>query len=134
MVTRRTVITAAGAGALASGLPTTASALPGTAGTDVLAVVEKSGHAVGFYDAGSGRRMRTVPLPDHPHEMVVDSRKRFAYVGHYGVRMSPRPSVRAVPRSSSSTSPDEAWPAPSTPGRSTASTAWASTSGTGSTR
>ncbi|OSC57446.1 hypothetical protein B5181_32355 [Streptomyces sp. 4F] len=88
MVTRRTVITAAGAGALASGLPTTASASPGTAGTDVLVVVEKSGHAVGFYDAGSGRRMRTVPLPDHPHEMVVDSRKRFAYVGHYGVRMS----------------------------------------------
>nr|WP_257101572.1 hypothetical protein [Streptomyces sp. alain-838] len=132
-MTRRTVITAAGAGALASGLPTTASALPGTAGTDVLAVVEKSGHAVGFYDAGSGRRMRTVPLPDHPHEMVVDSRKRFAYVGHYGVRMSSTvgeggAAVFVIDLA------DEAWPAPSTPGRSTASTAWASTSGTGSTR
>ncbi|MEI5098085.1 hypothetical protein RB200_04870 [Streptomyces sp. PmtG] len=87
MVTRRTVIKAAGAGTLASGLTTSAfgaSRAPG----DVLAVVEKSGHAVSFYDTASGRRLRSVPLPDYPHEMVVDSRRRFAYVGHYGVRMS----------------------------------------------
>lgn len=54
----------------------------------MLLVVEKSGHSVSFYDAESGRRQRTVPLPDYPHEVVVDSRGRFAYVGHYGVRMA----------------------------------------------
>ncbi|MFI9175909.1 YncE family protein [Streptomyces lincolnensis] len=54
----------------------------------MLVVVEKGSHAVGFYDAASGQRLQTVGLPDYPHEMVVDSRGRFAYVGHYGVRMS----------------------------------------------
>ncbi|MFD0417794.1 YncE family protein [Streptomyces sp. NPDC127108] len=91
MVTRRTVIKAAGAGTLASGLA--ASAAPAASASrardaDVLVVVEKSSHAVSFYDVASGRRLRSVPLPGYPHEMVVDSRRRFAYVGHYGVRMA----------------------------------------------
>ncbi|MFD9028579.1 hypothetical protein [Streptomyces parvulus] len=94
MATRRAVIMAAGAGALASGVPT-------PAGRDVLVVVEKSGHAVGFYETASGRLLRRVALPDRPHEMVFDSRRRFAYVGR------------------------------STPGRSTASTAWTSATATG---
>ncbi|MFI6374827.1 YncE family protein [Streptomyces sp. NPDC050546] len=70
------------------GAPRAAEATEATEAADVLAVVEKSGHAVGFYDTASGRRLNSVPLPDYPHEMVVDSRRRFAYVGHYGVRMS----------------------------------------------
>jgi len=90
VVTRRTVVGAVGAlgaGTLASGLaPSVAGARSPEA--DVLVVVEKSGHAVSFYDAESGQRLRTVELPDYPHEMVVDSRRRFAYIGHYGVRMS----------------------------------------------
>lgn len=88
VATRRTVIKAMGAGTLASGLSTPASGAARAAETDVLMVVEKSSHAVSFYDAESGQRLRTVGLPDYPHEMVVDSRGRFAYVGHYGVRMS----------------------------------------------
>lgn len=88
MVTRRTVIKAAGAGTLASGLSTAAVGASRAGDADVLAVVEKSSHAVSFYDVASGRRLRSVPLPDYPHEMVVDSRGRFAYVGHYGVRMA----------------------------------------------
>ncbi|WP_328843290.1 YncE family protein [Streptomyces sp. NBC_00258] len=88
MVTRRTVIKAAGAGTLASGPTTPAAGAPRAAEADVLVVVEKGSHAVGFYDAASGQRLQTVGLPDYPHEMVVDSRGRFAYVGHYGVRMS----------------------------------------------
>lgn len=88
MTTRRTVIKAVGAGTLASGLSTPASGASRAAKADVLMVVEKSGHAVSFYDADSGRRHETVGLPDYPHEMVVDSRRRFAYVGHYGVRMA----------------------------------------------
>ncbi|MFF8643111.1 YncE family protein [Streptomyces sp. NPDC015345] len=88
MATRRTVLKAAGAGPLAGGLTAPSADASRAAEADVLVVVEKSGHAVGFYDITSGQRLRTVPLPDHPHEMVVDSRRRFAYVGHYGVRMS----------------------------------------------
>ncbi|WP_234334235.1 YncE family protein [Streptomyces sp. NRRL B-1347] len=88
-MTRRTVIKAAGAGTLASGLTTSAwGASREAEGGDTLVVVEKSSHAVSFYDVASGRRLETVRLPDYPHEMVVDSRRRFAYVGHYGVRMS----------------------------------------------
>ncbi|KAF4407637.1 YncE family protein [Streptomyces lycii] len=89
MVARRTVIKAAGAAAVPAGAPA-APAAPASraAEADVLVVVEKGSHAVGFYDAGTGQRLRTVGLPDHPHEMVVDSRGRFAYVGHYGVRMA----------------------------------------------
>lgn len=89
MVTRRSVIKAAGAGALAGGVSASAlGAARAAEAADVLVVVEKSSHAVSFYDVSSGRRLRTVGLPDYPHEMVVDSRRRFAYVGHYGVRMS----------------------------------------------
>lgn len=87
MVKRRTVIRTAGAGALASCPATSAGAAP-RAAADVLVVVEKSSHAVSFYDVESGERRQTVQLPDFPHEMVVDSRRRFAYVGHYGVRVS----------------------------------------------
>ncbi|WJV50962.1 YncE family protein [Streptomyces flavofungini] len=93
-MTRRTVIKAAGAGTLASGvtvpsgLSAPAAAASRARDTDVLVVVEKSSHAVSFYDVASGRRLDSVELPDYPHEMVVDSERRFAYVGHYGVRMS----------------------------------------------
>ncbi|WP_190086058.1 YncE family protein [Streptomyces longisporoflavus] len=94
MATRRTVIKAVGAGTLATGLATPAVGAAGAAGAsraaqgDVLVVVEKSSHSLGFFDAATGRRLKTVSLPDYPHEMVVDSRGRFAYVGHYGVRMA----------------------------------------------
>lgn len=97
MATRRTVIKAMGAGSLVMGAGTLANGLStpaasasasSTAKADVLMVVEKSSHAVSFYDTDSGQRLRTVGLPDYPHEMVVDSRRRFAYVGHYGVRMA----------------------------------------------
>ncbi|MEU6763315.1 YncE family protein [Streptomyces sp. NPDC046853] len=91
MTTRRTVIKAVGAGTVASGLSTPASGVSGApraARTDVLVVVEKSNHSVSFYDAVTGERQETIRLPEYPHEMVVDSRGRFAYVGHYGVRMA----------------------------------------------
>jgi hypothetical protein len=51
VVTRRSVIKAAGAGTLASGLSTSAvGAAQAAEAADVLVVVEKSSHAVGFYD------------------------------------------------------------------------------------
>ncbi|AUS80924.1 hypothetical protein C1701_24190 [Actinoalloteichus sp. AHMU CJ021] len=66
----------------------TADAGRGSPDDDVLVLVEKGSHALSFYDTGTGRRVGTVELPAFPHEMVVDSRRRLAYVGHYGVRMS----------------------------------------------
>ncbi len=82
------MIKAAGAGTLATGLAAPAASATRARDGDVLAVVEKSSHAVSFYDVASGRRLHSVQLPDYPHEMVVDSRRRLAYVGHYGVRMA----------------------------------------------
>lgn len=80
-----------GGGLLAAGvganLTVPASAASGgTTGT--LLVVEKSGHAVAFHDVATGELLSRVPLGEYPHEMVVDSARRHAYIGHYGVRMS----------------------------------------------
>ncbi|WP_372524290.1 YncE family protein [Piscinibacter sp.] len=55
---------------------------------DVLLLVEKCSHCFSFYDIDSGERMQSIALPDYPHEFVVDSANRFAYVGHYGVEHS----------------------------------------------
>ncbi|KMS87312.1 YncE family protein [Prauserella rugosa] len=54
----------------------------------VLVVVEKSGHAVAFHDVADGTLLTRIELGRYPHEMVVDGARRFAYIGHYGVRMS----------------------------------------------
>ncbi|MFC7375647.1 YncE family protein [Brachybacterium sp. GCM10030267] len=53
-----------------------------------LVVVEKSGHAVAFHDAADGTLLERIELGEYPHEMVIDSASKYAYVGHYGVRMS----------------------------------------------
>jgi len=53
--------------------------------TETLLLVEKCAHAFSFYDLKSGTCMKTIHLPEFPHEFVVDSSRRFAYVGHYGV-------------------------------------------------
>ncbi|MER0244348.1 YncE family protein [Streptomyces sp. HSW2009] len=58
---------------------------------DVLAVVQKSGHALAFHDTASGELLARIPLERYPHEVVADSARRYAYVGHYGVRMSADP-------------------------------------------
>lgn len=55
---------------------------------EVLVVVEKSGHAVAFHDVADGALLDRIELGEHPHEMVIDSARKYAYIGHYGVRMS----------------------------------------------
>lgn len=55
---------------------------------DVLLLVEKCSHCFSYYDLTSGERIASIELPDFPHEFVVDSRQKFAYVGHYGVETS----------------------------------------------
>ncbi len=56
--------------------------------TETLLLVEKCSHAFSFYNLHTGQRETSVPLPDYPHEFVVDSQHRYAYVGHYGVEHS----------------------------------------------
>ncbi|VCU68237.1 hypothetical protein PIGHUM_00287 [Pigmentiphaga humi] len=55
---------------------------------EILLLVEKCSHCISWYDPESGERLRTLPLPDFPHEFVVDAAERYAYVGHYGVETS----------------------------------------------
>jgi YVTN family beta-propeller protein len=56
--------------------------------TEILLLVEKCSHAFSFYNLQTGQRETSVALPDYPHEFVVDSQQRYAYVGHYGVEHS----------------------------------------------
>lgn len=56
--------------------------------TEILLLVEKCSHAFSFYNLHTGEREHSVALPDYPHEFVVDSQQRYAYVGHYGVEHS----------------------------------------------
>ncbi|GAB3670688.1 hypothetical protein GCM10027597_02430 [Saccharopolyspora tripterygii] len=94
------MLRAMGGGLLAAGVAATLSA-PGAAAAGgarrevagTLLVVEKSGHAVAFHDVATGDLLHRIPLERYPHEMVVDSARRYAYIGHYGVRMSGDPGV-----------------------------------------
>ncbi|WP_030105786.1 YncE family protein [Actinoalloteichus caeruleus] len=98
MVDRRSMLKLVAAGGVAGGLGLAGagSALagghrprPGSGRTgDILALVEKGSHQLSFFDTASGERQTTIGLPDYPHEMVSDRRKRYAFIGHYGVRMS----------------------------------------------
>jgi DNA-binding beta-propeller fold protein YncE len=55
---------------------------------EILLLVQKCAHTFSFYDVESGDVIKHIRLPDFPHEFVVDSQNRFAYVGHYGIETS----------------------------------------------
>jgi DNA-binding beta-propeller fold protein YncE len=57
----------------------------------VLVIVEKSDHAVAFYDLQQNCALGRVVLENFPHEMVVDGARGVAYVGQYGVRTAADP-------------------------------------------
>nr|WP_116322543.1 YncE family protein [Cupriavidus sp. P-10] len=57
----------------------------------MLLLIEKSAHTFSIYDAETGEVVRRIPMPAgalYPHEFVVDSSRRYAYIGHYGVQNS----------------------------------------------
>lgn len=108
MINRRSLIKVTAAAGATGGLvalgvsSTSATPLAGQAATgghggpggrprETLAVIEKGSHALAFFDPATGERKTTIQLPDYPHEMVVDSEHRYAYIGHYGVRMGSDP-------------------------------------------
>jgi YVTN family beta-propeller protein len=55
---------------------------------EILLLVEKCSHCFSYYNIETGERLHSIALPDFPHEFVVDSKQRYAYVGHYGVETS----------------------------------------------
>jgi YVTN family beta-propeller protein len=55
---------------------------------DTLLLVEKCAHCFSWYELESGERVKSLRLPDFPHEFVTDAANRYAYVGHYGVETS----------------------------------------------
>jgi YVTN family beta-propeller protein len=55
---------------------------------DILLLVEKCAHCFSWYALDTGERLKSLRLPDFPHEFVTDSANRYAYVGHYGVESS----------------------------------------------
>lgn len=58
---------------------------------EMLLLIEKSAHTFSIYDAVTGDPIKHIPMPSgaqYPHEFVVDSRRRYAYIGHYGVQNS----------------------------------------------
>jgi YVTN family beta-propeller protein len=55
---------------------------------EILLLVEKCSHCFSYYDIDSGLRLHSVRLPEFPHEFVVDTEQRYAYIGHYGVETS----------------------------------------------
>lgn len=55
---------------------------------EILLLVEKCSHCFSYYSIETGERLHSIALPDFPHEFVLDSRQRYAYVGHYGVETS----------------------------------------------
>lgn len=52
---------------------------------EVLLLNQKCAHILSLYDAKSGEELKHIRLPDYPHEFVVDSQDKYAFVGHYGV-------------------------------------------------
>lgn len=52
---------------------------------ELLILNQKCAHTLSGYDARSGEELHSIRLPDYPHEFVVDSRGRYAFVGHYGI-------------------------------------------------
>lgn len=55
---------------------------------EILLLVEKCSHCFSYYDLDSGKLLHSIELEKFPHEFVVDSKNRYAYVGHYGVETS----------------------------------------------
>lgn len=55
---------------------------------DILAVVEKSDHALGFYRLADGAQVSRIEMGRYPHEFAVSPDGNFFYVSEYGVQSS----------------------------------------------
>jgi DNA-binding beta-propeller fold protein YncE len=55
---------------------------------DVVIVVQKNDHSIGFYDFLSGSELARVPVPDYPHEFAISPDGRHAYSCHFGLKLA----------------------------------------------
>ncbi len=55
---------------------------------DVILVVQKSDHSLGYYDLETLEEVARVPVDPFPHEFVVAADGRLAYLAHFGVALA----------------------------------------------
>lgn len=55
---------------------------------DVLLVVQKGDHSLGYYDFAGGAELHRVPLEPYPHEFTLSPDGRYAYQCHFGVALA----------------------------------------------
>jgi hypothetical protein len=61
----------------------------GEVGTrDVLVVVQKDDHSLGYFDFATGAELRRVLVPKYPHEFAFSADGRYAYSRHFGLKLA----------------------------------------------
>ena len=55
---------------------------------DVLLVVQKGDHSLGYYDFETGTELARVAVDPYPHEFALSADRRMAYLAHFGVALA----------------------------------------------
>ena len=55
---------------------------------DVIVVVQKGDHSLGYYDFESGTELDRVPVDPFPHEFTLSPDRRLAYLANFGVALA----------------------------------------------
>lgn len=58
---------------------------------DVLLVVQKGDHSLGYYDLATGTELDRVMIDPFPHEFTLSRNRRLAYMAHFGVGLAHLP-------------------------------------------
>ena len=58
---------------------------------DVILVVQKGDHSLGYYDFDTGRELDRVPVDPFPHEFTLSADRRTAYLAGFGVALAEHP-------------------------------------------
>lgn len=55
---------------------------------EVIVVVQKGDHSLGYYDFETGAELDRVPIDQYPHEFAISPDGRIAYMAHFGVALA----------------------------------------------
>jgi YVTN family beta-propeller protein len=55
---------------------------------DVILVVQKGDHSLGYYDFETGSELARVAVDPYPHEFTLSADRRTAYLAHFGVALA----------------------------------------------
>lgn len=55
---------------------------------DVMVVVQKGDHSLGYYDFATGTELGRTPVDPFPHEFTLSPDRRLAYSSHFGVALA----------------------------------------------